>query len=460
MTSHLFSEFGPADKSTWEKQAMKELKDKFSKATTWKIAFGVDGGSYHTSEDLDPRKAAEMQQCQKKVPGWLNMPVIIFSNPTTTNVVCKNALQNGADAIVINLADTPFVKCEFPKLLHGIRLSDTPVFFQTTGDCDGLLSHITKNAGYYLKGGIAQDPIAHQMRSGVPFDPSMASIASVLNRTKNMREFRPLMVETHIFHNNGADPVQELALMLASTVTYLDHLTDAGISPLTAFNRILFSVSVGTQYLTEIAKLRAARYLLNKISRAYSLPDELCIPFIHAKTSSFYNTTTSPHTNIVRTCAEAMSAVLGGCNAITVSAFDQTEEHSGEFASRIARNVSSVLKYESMIGTVADPAAGSYMLENMSLSLAEAAWTKFLDIEEKGGLLSALENGYVHSMLQKAMEAKVGYTENKSVLHGLNPFADAKNQDREVSDRSAQSASKLLHDQTLEAYLQNRSVLS
>lgn len=424
MSARLFSDFDAADKNAWERQAEKELKGKLKMLSDWTIGSDLHLEPYLTPADTNADKAAAMQACQKKVPGWQNVPELTFSNPKTTNSALKHALENGADAVILSLGKTDIKHCEFAKLLNGIKLSDTPLYFRTAESTHDLFRELSKNAGYYLKGGIAFDPIANWMRTGEPIENYISAIASVLNEAKNMRAFRPYMIEGHIYHNNGADQVQELAFMLAATVECLDKLTDNGISPLIAFNRIFFSISVGTQYLTEIAKLRALRYLLSKVSDAYQLPPELCTPFIHAKTSTFHNANVAPYTNMIRSASEAMSGVVGGCDALTVVPYDDHCSEPNNFSARIARNVSLLLHHESAFGNVADPAAGSYMLETMSSKLANKAWAMFLEIEEQGGFIKSAKSGLMANELKEALDQKVSGLNHKQVMVGVNKFTE------------------------------------
>jgi methylmalonyl-CoA mutase len=452
MSGSLFSEFAPSSKTIWEKLAQKELKGKLGELPSWTIAAHVSIDPYLTSGELDAEKTADLQQAQKTLPGWLNMPEIVLTDPRKTNAIIKKALENGAQAILLDLGNTELDHCEFPKLLHGLRLSDTPVFFKTDKNAGQLFAEISKHAGYYLKGGLAFDPISHWMLTGRSFSESITSISELLHQTRNMREFRPYMVQTHLYHNNGADPVQELAFAIAAAATYMDLLTDLGITPLLAFNRILFSISVGPQYLTEIAKLRAFRYLLQKISRAYGLPDELCTPFLQARTSLFYHAGSAMHTNMIRSSCEAMSAVIGGCNALTVQAFDDHFGAPDDFSRRIAQNVSSVLCHESALSLVADPAAGSFLLETMSLKIADEAWKMFLKIEEMGGLIKCFENGFVQSALKKSFDQKVQGLNQNQVMVGVNRFTQAENKEIHHSKTNPASADGLLSEHFLSDY--------
>jgi methylmalonyl-CoA mutase len=449
MSAGLFSEFSPSDKTSWQKMALTELKGKVQILSQWQPAAGLIFDPYLTRHQLDEDKLIGMQNAQRKNAGWINMPATRFTEAKQTNLLLKDALQNGADAVLIDLTGIPVDRCELPKLLHGIRLSDHAVFLNSAEDSERLFTEISKHAGYYLKGGIAFDPLAAWMRTGNAFEPYFDRIARLITHTRNMREFRPSMVETHIYHNSGADPVQELAFTIASAATHMDLLTGRGLSPLLAFNRTFVSVSVGTQHLTEIAKLRALRLLLQSISRAYKLPDELCVPFIHASTSEFYQTAESAHTNIVRATSEAMSAVIGGCDALTVLSHDQQIKTPDAFSARVARNVSSVMAAESLLDRVADPAAGSYALEDMSVKLAEAAWAKFVEIEEQGGLVRCFENGIIQRQLRESLQEKADLLHSGQVMVGVNRFCEAP---RVAKSESAAPEQSRLRDHNLSTY--------
>ncbi|WP_409021312.1 methylmalonyl-CoA mutase [Dyadobacter sp. CY261] len=172
------------------------------------------------------------------------------------------------------------------------------------------------------------------------------------------------------------DPVMQLTCALLFLTDRLKELASEGISPLQAFEQIAFSVPIGPHYLTEIAKLRALRYLLQKISIAFEISDRLATPFIHAQTSLHYSENNTDYTNLVRSAAEAMSAVIGGCDALTVLPF--SDDAGNALAQRLATHVSYILEHESFFAKVADPAAGSYALEDMTCKLCASAWGDFL----------------------------------------------------------------------------------
>ena len=422
MPDSLFSEFGFSDKTTWKKQAEKELGKNANKTHNWEIVPNLNVEAYYTAAEINSVQFSDLQNSQKKKPGWYNTPLIKLDNPWPTNTRIRSLLEEGSDAILLDLPAPELIKSELAKTLHSVRLSDSPIFFRTKINPEKLFDEVSKGAGYYLKGGIANDPLANWMQLGTEYQQATEAICAVLHKTKTMREFRPLMIESHVYHNAGADPVQELAFLLGGTVHYVDKITDAGISALHALNRFFYSVSIGTDYLTEIAKLRALRFLYRKICRAYQLPDELCHPFIHAQTSSFYNARQVPETNMIRATSEAMSAVIGGCDALTVLPYDHLLSEAKSFSERIAGNISSLLAYESYLDRVADPAAGAYLIETLSLKLADAAWDLFLQTEEKGGLVACFESGFIQDDIERSWLKKTDSLNKERVMIGVNKF--------------------------------------
>jgi methylmalonyl-CoA mutase len=146
---------------------------------------------------------------------------------------------------------------------------------------------------------------------------------------------------------------------------------------------------------------------------------------IHSVTSEFNKTIFDPYVNMLRTQTEAMSAVLGGTDSLTVVPFDSAFRKSDNFSERIARNQQLLLKEESYFGSVADPAGGSYYIENLTSLIAENAWKLFLEIEEQGGFLDALRNGFIQNILSgSASKRKSDVALRKTILLGTNQYPD------------------------------------
>jgi methylmalonyl-CoA mutase len=421
MEPAFFSEFSSLPKNSWQQKLEEELRGRSLADASHTIAPTVTMEPYYVANDLTTQPVyKDIQASQRLTPGWLTLPNVVFDEPKEVNQRIKDHIQQGADGVWLDCGSTRLSHLELVKTLHTIRLTDTPVFLDTPEAAPALIAELTQGASYYLKGGIVHDPVAHWMRTGQDFVKAFDDIAEGMALTKAMREFRSYKVESHVFHEAGADSVQELAYTLAALVTSLDQLTERGISPLVAANRLVFALSVDTDYLAQIAKLRALRYLFRRITRAYGLPDALCQAFIHARSSRLYQSVRSLHTNIIRHTSEAMSAVLGGCDALSILPHAEPTD----FSERVARNISLVLKSESYLDKVADPAAGAYYLEILTARLAEAAWHLFLEIEDKGGLPKAFEQNFIQQAIEHSWTEKVAGFQKGGVRVGVNKFQE------------------------------------
>ena len=217
----------------------------------------------------------------------------------------------------------------------------------------------------------------------------------------------------------------------------MNQLTDAGIPAATVAKKIKFNFGISSNYFLEIAKFRAARMLWANIVASYH-PECLrdcdnkgangecrCAAkmAVHAETSTFNLTLFDAHVNLLRTQTEAMSAALAGVDSMTVVPFDKTYSTPDEFSERLARNQQLLLKEESHFDKVIDPAAGSYYIENLTVSIAKQAWELFLAVEEAGGFYAALKAGTVQAAVNESNKARhKAVAQRREVLLGTNQF--------------------------------------
>ena len=418
--------FLPADKSDWLAQVQKELKDpSASESLRWHTGEGFAAEPYYTADDLTNELSGRLspdvaQGTQKHAPGWLNAPNYDLTDDTQAdNAILRDALTRGADALVLTLSGIEAGGAgvqQLSRLLNGIKLSDTPVFFRVdAADVATFVTALKTVAPYQLKGGLLTDAGTHT--------------AEVTRLAADSPQFRTVCASSHVFHNAGATATQELAFTLATLTDAYDLLTDAGLTIDQLVPKTMLSVSIGTSYFMEIAKLRALRVLISKFITHYSLtitnsgsPDRSL--FIHAQTSAFYDAATTPYTNLLRATTEAMAAVVGGCDVLTVRPYDAILGQPGEFSDRIARNVSILLKEESYLDKVADPSAGSYYIETLTRELVESTWALFLDVEQRGGFAKAFAAGFITDEIERAYRAKVDAVEQGRLLVGVTKFRE------------------------------------
>jgi len=157
---------------------------------------------------------------------------------------------------------------------------------------------------------------------------------------------------------------------------------------------------------------------------------------IHSETSIWNKTIYDPYVNMLRSQTEAMSASLGGADSITDGPFDEVFRKPDEFSERIARNQQLILKEESYFDKVADPAAGSYYIENLTHLIAGSAWKLYVEIEENGGFLEALRKGLIQKKLSESAEKKRNdILSGKIKLLGTNLYPDLKEKAPADADR-------------------------
>ncbi|GAA4403243.1 hypothetical protein GCM10023187_19140 [Nibrella viscosa] len=419
--------FPPTDKAQWLAQVQKDLKDPTLSAEAIYEGLrrptpeGFRVEPYYTAEDLEALPLAELQAAQKKQPGWLNTPELRVQDEKSDNTTLRDWLSRGADALLLDLADRQANGTDLTRLLNGIKLSNTPVFFRVTGAATDWLTALQQVAPYQLKGGLLTDPLAHWTTTGQSYAHGLTAVAEATRLSAGSPQFRTLTGSSQAFHNAGATATQELAFLLASLADTYDQLTDAGLAVEQLAAKTMLSVPVGTSYFIEIAKLRALRVLYSRFLAAYINANPAPC-YIHAQTSVFYDATATPYTNLLRATTEAMAAVIGGCDALTVHPYDTAFRQPDEFSHRIARNVSILLKEESHLDKVADPASGTYYLERLTHQSVETAWTLFLEIEQLGGFTKAFEQGFVQEQIQQAYQAKVDAVQNGRVLVGVTKF--------------------------------------
>ena len=217
-------------------------------------------------------------------------------------------------------------------------------------------------------------------------------------------------------HEQGATAVQELAYALAQGVEKLAAGVANGTPLDQTARQILFVFGVGSNYFFEIAKLRAARLAwAQAVSAIGPASDDACRMRIHAITALENKSVCDPWTNLLRSTTESLSAALGGCDALTVRAYHYPE--------RLAENIQLILKEESHLDKVADPAGGSYYIEALTSSLAGEAWKLFQQVEAQGGYSKVSAAGAIAAAVKQSREAKEkAVAARRRTLVGVNNY--------------------------------------
>lgn len=356
-------------------------------------------------------------------PGaWDIRAQVSGTDPAAMNAAALAHLAGGAQSLWLQWqgAGTP----DLPTTLAGVPLDRAPVVLDVGGDTVAALrsAHqlrdLAQAAGVRVHpaGSLGADPIGEKARRALvgdradsmpsPDDPSpsaasptdltpddpTAGIAEIAALATDLG-VGALVVDATVAHDAGAGDAGEIGYALAVGSAYLRSLTSAGVDIDTACGLMSFRFAVTDEQFTSIAKVRAARLVWHRVCELSGAGESASAQRQHAVTSRAMMTRYDRYVNMLRGAVATFAAAAGGADAVTTLPFTEALGAPDEFADRIARNVSALLAGESQLGAVADPAGGAYAVEELTVSLARAAWAEFGEIEVAGGILAALGDG-------------------------------------------------------------------
>jgi methylmalonyl-CoA mutase len=441
----LFEKFPPVTTKEWLDKINSDLKGAdFNKKLVWKTNEGFDVKPFYRMEDVEnlmyintlPDQFPYLRGTKINNNNWLIRQNIEVTNYSEANRKALTILMKGIDSLGFIISNPQSInEKNFDLLLERIFLGGVELNFLSDGKAkeiiDILINYIIKSHSdpATIRGAFEADPLGRLMVNGtlcIPPEEGFDYLASVVKSSASLPNFRTININASNFNNAGADIVQELAFGISMGSEYMSQLTDRGISCATAASKIRFSFGTGSDYFPEIAKLRAARFLWSVATNGFCPGNIGHIKMdIHCVTSKWNKTVYDPYVNMLRTQTEAMSAILGGTDSLTVEPFDTVFRHPDEFSERIARNQQLILKEEAYFDKVADPSAGSYYIENLTNLISENAWKLVLEIEDKGGFLACLKSGFIQTKLSESgARRRNDMATRKTILLGTNQYPD------------------------------------
>ncbi len=409
----LFTDFPKISTQEWKELINKDIKGvSFDKKLVWKTIEGLNIEPFYTIDDLKETNFLENKIGEfpfgrgnkTKSNDWLVVQDIIVKDIEKANKKALNILEKGVDAVkFVFEKEFNLEKNQFSQLLAGIDLENTEINFSAESkieDCPTLLIDEAKKQNIEsseIKGSISYDPLSKAVLTGNLNKWDKKKFLQVLEFANILPNFGLININILNFANAGATAVQQLAFAISIASEYMTCITDNNYR---VAKNIRFSYAVGSSYFIEIAKFRASRYLWSKIIEAF-VPDDLNLAKtkIYATTFRSNKTIYDPHVNMLRTTTEAMSAIIGGVDALTIEPYDAVFANANEFSERVARNQQIILRDEAYLDKVVDISAGSFYIENLTASLIEAAWSLFLEIEEKGGYIKCLESNFIQTLI-------------------------------------------------------------
>ena len=436
----LFTDFAPVSTEEWEAKINADLKGRdYERALFWRTYEGFKVRPYYRDEDLKSVKSINTQPGEypfvrgnkKAGNDWFIRQDIYVKNLEEANKKALTVLGKGITSLGFYFnCKQEITKADLEILLKDICLKAVEINFVCGCDkcnCAVPFAELVAESSYKnddIIGSSSIDPVASFVLKGKLKENAFADLKSVLEKSTQLKKFRAIGIHGKFFANSGSSIVQELAFSLAQGAEYLTQLTELGMDVDEVAQHTKFNFGIGNNYFMEIAKLRAARLLWAQIVQAYNPANDESLKLIsHSETNTFNKTIYDPYVNMLRTQTEAMSAVLGGADSITVLPFNSVYENPTEFSERIARNQQILLKEESHLDKTADPAAGAYYIENLTQSLVDEAWTLFLEVQEKGGFIAAFREGFVQQQVNEmASKRNMNIAQRRESLLGVNQF--------------------------------------
>jgi len=270
-----------------------------------------------------------------------------------------------------------------------------------------------------LAGTVQNDVLKEYIARGTyiyPPSQAMRIITDMFAWTnENVPEWNTISISGYHMREAGSTAVQEVAFTLADGIAYVDAALKAGLDVEKFAPRLSFFFNAHSDFLEEVAKFRCARRMWARIMREKfqaKSPKSWALRF-HTQTAGSTLTAQQPENNIVRTALQAMAAVLGGTQSLHTNSFDEALALPTEEAARIALRTQQIVGYETGVANTIDPLAGSYYIEALTNEIEAGAQEYLGKIEAFGGMLKAIERGYVQQEIQTA-----AYEYQKSVDHG------------------------------------------
>ncbi|MFB0561868.1 MAG: methylmalonyl-CoA mutase [Candidatus Lokiarchaeia archaeon] len=280
-----------------------------------------------------------------------------------------------------------------------------------------------------LAGTVQNDILKEYVARGTyifPPEPSMRLVADVIEYcTKNMPRWNSISISGYHIREAGSNAIQEVAFTLANGVSYVNAVLDRGLDVDQFARRLSFFFSSHNDFLEEIAKFRAARRLWARIMKnRFKAKDEGSMQLrFHTQTAGSTLTAQQPENNIIRVAIQALAAIMGGTQSLHTNSRDEALALPTEESVRIALRTQQILAYESGVTSTIDPLGGSYFIETLTDKIEEGAIEYIKKIDEMGGMVKAIEKGYVQKEIATmAYKFQREVESNEKVIVGVNKF--------------------------------------
>jgi methylmalonyl-CoA mutase N-terminal domain/subunit len=358
---------------------------------------------------------------------------VAFDLPTQIGLDSDNPLSRGEVGKVGVAIDSIE---DMQRLFDGIDLTKISTSMTINATASILLAlyvAVAKRQGAdisKLSGTVQNDVLKEYIARGTYIYPPHQAMRIITDlfgwANQNVPDWNTISISGYHMREAGSTAVQEVAFTLGNGMAYVQAAMDAGLDVDKFAPRLSFFFNAHSNFLEEVAKFRAARRMWARIMREHfkaKNPKSWMLRF-HTQTAGSTLTAQQPENNIVRTAIQAMAAVLGGTQSLHTNSFDEALALPTEQSARIALRTQQIIGYESGAPQTIDPLAGSYYIESLTNEIEQRAAEYLGKIEVMGGMLKAIERGYVQLEIQNAAyEYQRAVDHGEAVVVGVNRFA-------------------------------------
>ncbi len=435
--------FDPVDDQQWVEAVEQALKGRPAASLDKQLAEGIEARALYTPADA----VEDVPDVARPAAPWGIRVAAVHPDPATANAWLLEDLAGGATEATVRLdrnarhghADDTGVgddgvnvrdAGDLARVLEGVLLDLAPIALDAgvafAGAGNALLD-LLEDVADVAPASLGADPVGALAEGGrLPqgLDAALGDLVALATRAA-AGGHSAVAVSTAASHGAGATEELDLAVALATTATYVRALVDGGLDVDTAFGQVEWRLPVGVDQFLAMAKVRAARRLFARMAEASGASEAGRVLRLHAATATTQLTARDPWVNVLRGTTACFAAGVGGADAVTVTPFDAPTGVPGFLGRRIARNTQLVLLREGHVAKVADPAAGSWYVEQLTDQLARAAWAAFQDLERRGGIVAVLRDGSLADQLeQRRTQRDLDVARRKQPVTGVSEFPD------------------------------------
>jgi len=412
------AEFAPTTTQQWEEAIRRDLKGAdYTRKLIWRTGEGFSAKPYYRAEDI---AALEHQigapgdfpymRGTHSAPGWKICEDVAAVDPEEANRAALAAVSAGAEEIAF----------------HKVQIANESDLGLLFTNLDNVALHLEDADEAVLRLLLKRlRSRQHGAMISTGWDPASNFDLAAEIITTLPPSLLPFTIHGETLEQSGANVTEELGFTLAETIDFMAEMQQRGLPADRVAGAIGFSFATGANFFIQVAKLRAFRMLWSQVVESFGGTRENAKAHIHARTSHWNKTIYDPHVNVLRATTEAMSAVIGGADSISIAPFDACCKSPDAASRRLARNTQLILRHEAQFARVADPGGGSYFLEAMTDSLARRSWELMQEVEHSGGFRKANESGMITQRLEASRTAKQqAVASRRSVLTGTNRYAN------------------------------------